>query len=146
MASRDDRFANIASGNVTTTGADVLTFDEVLTGISLGVGKDPETSHLGRHPGDLLFPISFSNTREDQEPATNAAHALSLDPDLGPEGSLKQDSHFLLFTGGAHLRRRFLPPPAHASLREALPPRSFFAQEKDFADLAGVRPQWHGNS
>lgn len=33
-----DRFANIASGDVLQTAANALTFDEVLTGISLGVG------------------------------------------------------------------------------------------------------------
>lgn len=33
-----DRFANIASGDVTLSAANVITFDEVLTGISLGVG------------------------------------------------------------------------------------------------------------
>lgn len=35
---QQDRFANIAAGDVTLTAADALTFDEVLTGISLGVG------------------------------------------------------------------------------------------------------------
>lgn len=33
-----DRFANIATGDVTMTAANAITFDEVLTGVSLGVG------------------------------------------------------------------------------------------------------------
>ena len=57
-----DRFANIASGNVILSAANTITFDEVLTGISLGVGvgiiSDADNLSWGwtttQDPTDLL--------------------------------------------------------------------------------------------
>lgn len=55
MARSDDRFANIASAEVSTTAADALTFTEVLTGISLGVGRGIIIDEVDYYPNVAMY-------------------------------------------------------------------------------------------
>ncbi len=81
QGTREDRFANVAAGQVTLSAANTLTFNEILTGVSLGQGVGMLIDQISYYLNDLLvtemsalndscqFAVTTSNDVPDIEDA-----------------------------------------------------------------------------
>ena len=74
-APREDRFANVVSSAVTMSAANVITFNEMLTGISLGQG-------VGMLIDQIDYQMAASSAREIVAASDDATIAITTSNDL----------------------------------------------------------------